>query len=156
MKFLYTDIDFVLSLASEIKVYQTKWGDIQKFNDKAVKVYNRILQETEALPVITSTWRDHHSLKQLQEIFIEWAGIEVAPIDVTPSIPGMILQYQAEHRSKEILQHVNQFNPSNWCAIDDLDLSKWMDGDHFVWLPRSNEGIKQCNKANKVINLLNK
>ena len=155
MKLLYTDIDYVLSLDSEYISYNTRWGNIDKFNEKAVKVYNRILHETGALPVITSTWRDHLNLQQLQEVFIEWAGIDVAPIDVTPSIPGMTLQHQAEHRSKEILQHVSEHQPSAWCAIDDLDMSEWLGEDHFILCKKTNEGIKQSGKADKVIKILN-
>jgi len=154
MKFIYTDIDFVLCLASEYKYHDTKWGLIQKFNPGAVKVYNQILTETGALPIITSDWRYHYNLESLREIFLEWAGIIVKPAGITPEIPGIVLQRQAEWRAKEILEHVNQFKPDFWVAIDDLDLSPWIDASHFVICPRSNEGIKQCGKANKVIKLL--
>ena len=162
MKFLYTDIDYVLSLASEMGKKQTRWGWISPFNAKAVAVYNHILRETGAVPVISSDWKLGHSLEDLQGIFTEFAGIEVAPIDVTESLWGVrfrSLQELEECRATEILMHVEKHKPEAWVAIDDLDISKfmlpWESEKHFVHLPRMNEGIKQSGKADKVIKLLN-
>lgn len=155
MKILYTDIDYVLSLASEMGKKMTKWGWVSPFNSKAVKVYNEILEKTGAEIVISSDWKHHWTLEDLQQIFTEFAGIIKAPIDTTPYIPGATLQQLEEFRAKEILQHVEKRNPDAWVAIDDLDLSKWIDSLHFVHLPRMNEGIKQSGKAKEVIEKLN-
>jgi len=156
MKILYTDIDYVLSLSSEYTQKQTKWGWVSRFNAKAVSVYNEILEKTGALPVISSDWKHHYTLTQLQEIFVDFAGISRIPVDTTPYIPGATLQQLEEFRAKEILQHVEKRNPDAWVAIDDLDLSKWIDPLHFVHLPHMNEGIKQSGKAKEVIKLLNR
>jgi hypothetical protein len=155
MKLLYTDIDYVLSLATETKNYMNKWGCMNKFNAKAVNVYNKILKETGAFPVISSDWRHHYSLQQLQEIFTEWAHINVKPIDVTGNIPGSFQELEM-NRAKEILAHVNEHNLESWVAIDDLDLSPWLPEEHFVCLPRLNEGIKQTGKEKEIIEKLNK
>lgn len=155
MKILYTDIDYVLSLSSEPNMKMTKWGWISPFNKKAVSVYNDILEKTGALPVISSDWKHHHTLTELQEIFVDFAGITTIPIDTTPYIPGATLQKLEEFRAKEILQHVEKRNPDAWVAIDDLDLSKWIDPLHFVHCPRMNEGIKQSGKAKEAIEKLN-
>ena len=155
MKIIYTDIDYVLSLASERTIKQTKWGLLYKFNDKAVSSYNKILEKTDAEIVVSSDWKQSFTLKELQEIFTEWAGIKKQPIDVTPTIPKVTFQKLEEYRAKEILQHVEKYKPNSWVAIDDLDLSKWIDPLHFVYLPRMNEGIKQSNKAEQVIKKLN-
>jgi hypothetical protein len=155
MKFIYTDIDYVLSLGSEIVNHHTKWGILQKFNPKAVNVYNHILKETSAIPVITSDWRFNHTLSKLQEIFIEWAKIDVPPIDVIPELPRRTVQNMDEWRAKEILMHVEKHKPEAWVAIDDMDLSKWLGDDHFVHLPKFMEGIKQIGKAEKIIKKLN-
>ena len=159
MKILYTDIDYVLSLSSEMNKKQTKWGWVSPFNAKAVKIYNEILEKTGAEIVISSDWRHHWTLAHLQEIFVEFAGIIKAPIDTTSYIPGGSLQQLEEYRAKEILLHVEQNKPEAWVAIDDLDLSKgmlpWIAENHFVHLPRMNEGIKQTSKAEKIIKLLN-
>ena len=151
MKVIYTDIDYTLSLATEMLSHNTKWGNIYKFNAKAVAVYNEILEKTGAVPVISSDWRNNFTLKQLQEIFTEWAKIKVAPIDVTGSTEFTSVYKVAENRAKEILEHVRINKHEAWVAIDDYNLSYWIDELHFVHTPRSTEGIKQTGKKEKVI-----
>lgn len=155
-KHLYLDIDGVLSLSSEIKYHQTKWGYLQKFNKKAVDILNFVIEKTDTDIIISSDWKYHFSLKQLQEIFLEWAKIEKAPIGLTPkSGTKLTLQNLEKCRAEEILEHVFLTKPERWVAIDDLDLSNWIDNEHFIWLPKSNEGIKQSSKKEKIIRLLN-
>lgn len=154
-RFIYTDIDGVLCLGTENKYHLTKWGYLQKFNPKAVKIFNEILQKTNADIIISSDWKYHFNLKQLGEIFLEWAKIDKAPIDVTPSSEKITLQQLEEFRAKEILEHVSLHKPNSWVAIDDLDLCQYIDSDHFVWLPKYMEGIKQSSKKDKIIQLLN-
>lgn len=157
MRILYTDIDLVLSLMTEIKPQQSKWGLICRFNSKAVDVYNFILKETQAVPVITSDWKLYYSLKELQEIFKEWAHIDVAPIDVTVNYWGecyKTFQEIEECRAMEILEHVNRIKPESWVVIDDLNLSEWIKEDHFVHLPHPNEGIKQSGRKQEIIRKL--
>lgn len=158
MKFLYTDIDSVLSLGSEMNPVLTKWGNVHRFNTKAVKVYNEILSKTGAEIVVSSDWKHHYNLEQLQEIFTEWAKISKAPIDVTPYLWGIKftnVQQLEECRAAEILAHVKKFNPESWVAIDDLDLRNWLPEENFVFLPRFMEGIKQTGKAQETILKLN-
>jgi hypothetical protein len=155
MKILYTDIDYVLSLASEPNMKMTKWGWVSPFNKKAVQVYNEIISKTGAEIVISSDWKTHWSLEQLQEIFVEWAGIIKPPFDVTPTIPGVILQKLEEWRAKEILTHVKKYKLESWVAIDDLYLNSWISDENFVWLTRVNEGIKQTGKKEEIIRKLN-
>lgn len=152
--YLYTDIDYVLSLASERTFKQTKWGHVHKFNNKAVKVLNFILEQTMADIIVSSDWKNHFTLQQLQEIFVEWAGVCRPPIDVTPHVKGATMQTLEEYRAKEILEHVLINKPDSWVAIDDLDLRPWIPDNYFVHLPISNEGIKQNGKAQKIINIL--
>jgi hypothetical protein len=122
-------------------------------------VYNSVLEKTQAVPVITSDWKLNHSFEELKEIFDEWAHIKMAPVDVTISFWGdrfKSLQDLEECRAMEILEHVERTKPESWVAIDDLDLSSWIDENHFVHLPRMNEGIKQTGKAKKIIECFNK
>ena len=154
-KYLYTDIDGVLSLGQEIKYYQTKWRFLQKFNPGAVKVYNEILEKTGAEIVISSSWKWEFELKQLQEIFTQWARISKEPIDITPEVFMPSLQYEQRCRAKEILLHVKENNVDSWVAIDDLDLRPFLPSENFVWLPKFYEGVKQTGKKEEIIKKLN-
>jgi hypothetical protein len=153
-KYIYTDIDYVLSLSTEVKKYSTTWGFLQKFNAKAVSIYNEILAKTGAVPVISSDWKDHWTLQQLQEIFVEWAGISIPPIDVTESIPGITMELLEKWRAKEILQHVEKHKPDAWIAIDDLYLIPHITEEHFVYCSHVTEGIKQSGKKDQAIKKL--
>jgi len=155
MKILYTDIDYVLSLGTEIHPKMTKWGYVSRFNKRAVEIYNEILEKTGAEIVISSDWKTHWSLEQLGEIFTEFARISKKPIDVTPGFPNRTIQKLEEFRAKEILRHVEDNKPESWVAIDDLDLRPWISEEHFVHLSRYMEGIKQSGKRNEIIKKLN-
>jgi hypothetical protein len=148
------DIDGVLSLGSEINPKSTKWGIIHRFNKRAVEYLNEILEKTDADIVISSDWKNHFTLEQLQEIFVEWGGVWKMPIDVTPTIPGVTLQELEEWRAKEILQHVEKCSPDSWIAVDDLFLNSWISDEHCVYLSRHMEGIKQTGKKQEIIDKL--
>jgi len=155
MKFLYLDIDGVLSLGSEIHPKLTKWGYVHRVNKKAVRVLNEIIDETDTDIILSSDWKDHYSLTSLQEIFVEMMGVKKAPIDVTVSLKGRTMQLLEKYRSEEILEHVNRIKPLHWTAVDDLDLSLWLPEKRFVICTRFYEGIKQTGKREEIIKKLN-
>lgn len=152
-KFIYLDIDGVLCLGSEIHPKLTEWGYVYRFNTKAVRVLNEILEKTDADIIISSDWKDHYSLKDLQSIF-EWQKVIKKPIDITESLPFTELQFLEEKRAKEILNHIEIHKPGSWVVLDDLDLKTWISEKHFIYLPRFMEGIKQTGKKEEIINKL--
>ncbi len=152
-KFIYLDIDGVLSLGSEIHPKLTEWGYVYRFNAKAVNVLNEILESTNADIIISSDWKSHYSLKDLQNIF-EWQGVIKTPIDITKTLPFSQHQLIEEERAKEILNHMETYRPGCWVAIDDLNLQTWISTDHFVHTPRFMEGIKQTGKKEEIIRKL--
>lgn len=152
-RFIYLDIDGVLCLGSEIHPKLTEWGYVHRFNAKAVKVLNEILKKCDADIIISSDWKEHYSLKDLQSIF-EWQKVIKGPIDITPSVPFSNMQLLEENRAKEILQHYETHMPGSWVVIDDLDLRTWISEKHFILTPRFMEGIKQTGKKQEIINKL--
>jgi len=152
-KFIYLDLDGVLSLGSEIHPKLTEWGYVHRFNAKAVQMFNEVLEVTNADIIISSDWKQHYSLESLQGIF-KWQKVIKVPIDITPSLKFTSMQLLEENRAKEILEHVDKFKPGFWVAIDDLDLRTWINDKHFVLCPRFMEGIKQIGKMNEIINKL--
>ena len=62
------------------------WIKMDNFNDKAVKILNSILLETDAEIVVSSDWKLYCTLDELKEMFTKY-GVIKQPIDTTPSIP---------------------------------------------------------------------
>jgi len=135
------------------------------FDEKAVKVLNEILEETDAEIVVSSDWKRWASVEEMGQYY-ESKGIIKKPIAFTDSILYDDYEYFPWHRtwepeqtrSLEILQYLGQ-NPhiTHWVAIDDLNMSlrdvddKSWGLKNFVLTPVNNEGIKQTGIKEKVL-----
>lgn len=174
MKILFLDHDGVICLSTE-------WGSrfknregldsyFDRFNDKAIAVLNEIIDETDCEIVISSDWRYHSPLEQMQELY-KIRGIRKSPIaytrlDLDPTLfVGTYSNTEMEEtRSWEILDWVNSHQEiTHWVAVDDLDLSEHFGPvsknyawglKNFVRTPRSSEGIKQSGIKQKIIKFL--
>ena len=167
MKVLFLDHDGVICLSSEWgSRFKNKEGldsAFDRFNDKAIKVLNEIIEETDCEIVISSDWRFHAPLEQMQELY-RIRGIKKSPIAYTRSdldwklakdvAPNLELEVT---RSLEILSWLED-NPqvTHWVAVDDMDLSKRPDWGlkNFVRTPKSDEGIKQSGVKDKILKFL--
>jgi hypothetical protein len=148
---LFLDHDGVICLSTE-------WGSrfkkegldglFDRFNQKALNVLNDIIDETDCEIVISSDWRFHATLSQMQQLYKE-RGIAKPPINYT-KISDWVNNAE-ETRVAEILDYVNKKNITKWVAVDDLDLSEL---GNFVQTPRSSEGIKQIGVKEKIIKFL--
>ena len=183
-KVLFLDLDGVLCLASEWggrfkkqKLWNKKYPDNQviyytqfdkmdvefrfdNFNPKAVTVLNEILELTDAEIVISSDWRFDCSVEEMQSLFRQY-GVNKVPIDYTPTLDvkdfhaleeDKIKGYGAE-RAMEIKKWL-EIHPqvTHWVAVDDIDMAPYL--DNFVHTPRENEGIKQRDIKDRLINFL--
>jgi hypothetical protein len=102
MNVIFTDIDGVFNLAVSSK---------KNWNYSSIEIYNRICEEFDLKPVITSTWRTNHSIKELQRVFDYW-GVDTPIYDYTPIL-------YSEPRGIEIDTWLRE-NPCNkWVVIDD-------------------------------------
>lgn len=117
------------------------------FDQKAVRVLNRILGETGAQVVVSSDWRVGTELGVMQE-FYQDHGVLRVPISMTPVIGHDGL---ASTRVQEIQQWLAGNPHGRWVAVDDMNLSAL---NSFVLTPKSREGIKQSGVADKIINAL--
>lgn len=100
MRIIFTDIDGVLN-----PHWRTKWSK------NAIAIYNKICKEYNLYPVITSTWRNNHTIEQLQRIFDE-QGITVKIYDYTPHL-------DQKERGLEIKQWLDNNHCDNYVVIDD-------------------------------------
>jgi hypothetical protein len=177
---LFLDHDGVICLSSEWGSRYKKKGfdtnpqtplDIRmdNFNTKAVKVLNEIIEETGCDLVISSDWKRHGTLEQLQEMFIT-RGIK-PPIDVTPFFHDLAMNQKLpkdfvlpHFDSLEIERHIEILHwlkehpeVTHWVAVDDLNMTKrdtW-GLDNFVHCTRPyNEGIKQSGIKDKILKFL--
>jgi hypothetical protein len=172
MKILFLDHDGVICLATE-------WGSrfknkekFDRFNEKAVKILNKIIKETDCEIVVSSDWKNHVTLEQMQELY-KIRGILKSPIDYTPDADysddfKWSREYEYEQsRCLEIKTWLkNHPDVTNWVAVDDMSLSNkyYFEYDkyrgewgleNFVHTPLHNEGIKQSSVKDKIIKILN-
>lgn len=182
MKIIFLDHDGVLCLAQQWggrRKKQAEWNrlnpdncvyyeyesykmDIEyrfdDFDDKAIKILNQILKETDAEIVVSSDWRLECSLEQMQE-FYKKSGIIKLPIGYTPQLESEDIKsfkippgYE-EERAAEIKKWLSNNEVGSWVAIDDLNMQPYL--NKFVRTIRMNEGIKQSGIKQKVIRYLN-
>lgn len=99
MNIIFTDIDGVLNPS-----YSKSWSK------NGIAIYNRICNDFNLIPVISSTWRRNHTLEQLQSIFYE-QGINQNILDVTPDLE--------DYRGIEIDQWLRENSWNKFVVIDD-------------------------------------
>jgi len=163
-KVLFLEHDGVICLAKEWgSRFKNKEGGLDalfdRFNEKAVKVLNEIIDETDCEIVISSGWRFYCSLSEMQQLY-KIRGIKKIPIgyirndldweifkDVNPD------KESETTRVMDILSYVFENNLNNWVAVDVMDLNLLV---NFVHTPKSMEGIKQSGIKEKIIKFLNK
>ena len=189
MKVIFLDHDGVICLSSEWggrHKKQEKWGErklsmsmgevpleyrFDNFNQKAIKVLNKIIKETGAEIVTSSDWKRWANLEEMGEYY-ESQGISKKPIDLTPNL-GQCNWYNNKiwiwspqwdlemTRVIEIKQYLHDHPEiTHWVAVDDLDMGKngesWKDWglDNFVLTPKGSEGIKQSGIEEKILKFL--
>jgi hypothetical protein len=161
MKTIFLDIDGVLATHKEFMMNRTKFRKKYStamelripypFNSGCVKVLNEILQETDAEIVLSSDWRLHWNLEELDKIF-KFNGVIKSPTGATGFSKRKMSSDLEDDRTWQIKSYIEAQNITNWVAIDDLNLSGL--GDRFV-MTRDNEGLKQTGLKNKILKILN-
>jgi len=159
--YIFLDIDGVLATSHQFSTNRKKWHptyDCYRFDEKCVKVFNSIIEEVNSIIILSSDWKHHYSIEQMNEIF-EWNSVNAVVTDITPKLWGVKFTSPSQlHdcRADEILKYVHEHEVQNWIAIDDLDLSPWISPEHFVRTPKVSEGIKQSGIKDKILNIINK
>lgn len=161
MKVIFLDIDGVLATNKEFAMnrtkFQTKHPEALEiripypFNSGCVKILNEILEITNAIIVLSSDWRFHWDLKDLDKIF-KFNGVVKSPVAITSKIKRKMSSDLEDDRAFQINTYVNNMLPDTWVAIDDLNLSSL--GDNFV-KTKDSEGLKQTGIKDKIIKILN-
>ena len=202
MKVIFLDNDGVICLSNNWGTRhkkQKEWGGrklsmsmreipleyrFDNFDPKAVKVLNKILEETGAEIVVSSDWRLYATLEELGDYY-ESQGIIKRPIGLTEIFhftnwrdEGFVPDHddfcwsRNESREQERYFEIARWlgkNPSvtHWVAVDDLHMGIHVENssygpfdredwglENFVWTPRDWEGIKQSGVKEKILKFL--
>ena len=188
MKVIFLDNDGVICLSSnwgtrakKRKLFLSKNPEFSKeinklpvihrfdnFDKKAVSILNEIISETDCEIVVSSDWKLHATLEELQEYY-ESQGIIKKPIDTTPKMEefdpetnGLYMWkgFLEAKRIVEIKKFITEHPEiTHWVSVDDLDMSNSTKNrnlglDNFVLTPRINEGIKQSGIKDKILKFL--
>ena len=157
---IFLDIDGVLATSNQYYTNPKKWHaeyTCYRFDKKCVDVFNSILDNlNDFVIILSSDWQDKYSLEAMNQIF-EWNEVNAKITEFTGMAWGVkffSVSELEECRAYDINKYVEDHEIENWLAIDDLDLSPWIDETHFVRTPRANEGIKQSSKKDKILSIL--
>lgn len=153
---LFLDIDGVLATNKEYNKNRHKfWNKNPEFrelnvpypyNVGCVKILNEILEETDADIVLSSDWKLHWNLGDLDKIF-KLNGITKSPIDVTGDHP-IALNHLEKNRFNEIKIYIQDKDIKNYVIVDDLRLDIY--SDRFV-RTKDSEGLKQTGVKDKIL-----
>ena len=138
MKTIFLAIDGVLVL-DELSELHPEFA--HPFDKECVFVLNQILDETNAVIVLSSTWKKVWDLKRLDMIF-KFNGVIRSPLDVTSDL---------NNREKEIIDYVQQNKISDFVILDDMKLVIFP--KNFVKCNMS-KGLKQYGIKDKIISIL--
>jgi hypothetical protein len=166
MKVIFLDIDGVLATHKQYMMNRKKFQDknpiakelniLYPFDPKCVKVFNEILDATDADIVLSSDWKLHFSLEDIDKIF-KFNGVNKSPIDTTVNEDAS-MSNQTMNRAFQIGEYVTRKNITNYVVIDDLNVGKYMvitnEEDKF-FLTDDFEGIKKVGLKDKIIKKLN-
>lgn len=158
MKILFLDLDGVMvpvfgCKGNDLAISKNNQWDVEPFSKLAVKILNEIIEKTDCEIILSSDWRDHFTLPEIQDIFFA-NSVNKAPIGFT----GNSKLYTADKleigREAEIREYINTHDIKQWCAVDDLNLSGL--GNRFIHCKSPQMGIKQCSLKEKIISILNR
>lgn len=164
-KVIFLDIDGVLATNAQYFMNSTKFKKKNKwaeelrvqypFDKGCVKIFNEILELTDAEIILSSSWRIIYNLEELDIIFKKNDVIK-SPVDITPN--NFVSSDMTKTRAAEIESYLMENEVGRYVVIDDLPVGKYMqltnDDDKFVKTIDS-EGLKQLGVKNKIIKILN-
>lgn len=158
---IFLDIDGVLTTNAEFMRSRTNFWKKHEdarilkipypFNPGCVKVFNDILEITDAEIVLSSDWRRYFTLEDLEKIF-KFNKVIKSPMGVTEIQPCSFSMFD-KNRAHEIELYVNKYKLEKYVIIDDLDLEYFCSVEHFV-KTTDREGIKQLNIKQKILKVL--
>lgn len=148
-KIIFLDIDGVLCTFTEYakSKHDKRYGTrVYPFKKECVEQLNRIIENTGAKIVVSSSWRKLFSREHLQEIF-DNNGVKSKILDITS---GSTQWMSENNRSSEINAWINE-HECKYCILDDLNLSEWFE-DFVNTVEMSGLTKEDADKAIEILN----
>jgi hypothetical protein len=157
---IFLDIDGVLATNKEYSRNRTKFHkkfEIARklhipypYNPECVKILNEILQETDSQIILSSDWRLHWDIEEIDQIF-KFNQIIKSPVGFTQNMHVSMSNLE-KNRINEIENYIKNHDVGSYVIIDDLDMG-FYGLDRFV-KTKDSEGIKQTGLKEKIIKIL--
>lgn len=150
MKVLFLDIDGVLNHKyfydniEKIKLVHNNYP-YTEFDPKSVSLLNKIIDETNAKLVISSSWRVDSNLSSI----FKTVGIKHDIYGITPWLINNC------HRGDEIQKYIIENEVNTYCILDDVDDFYDFQKPYFVKCNSSKDGLNEI-VAKRAIEILNK
>jgi len=92
-------------------------------NETCIVNINNIINKTSAKIVVSSDWKNQHTIEELKILFKKW-NIKGEIIGVTDNLwpEGGSLSMIEKYRCNEINKYISEFDITNYVIIDDLEL----------------------------------
>lgn len=156
IKLIFVDVDGVFNSETYYRK-RAEDGDVRpyplsEFDPEAVKQYMRIIQETGAKTVISSSWRHTDGLRSI----LKNVGFRGSPLDfeITPYL-GTIRGLEIKKYMEDYLDKHPDEEIGSYCIIDDDIDMLYEQKDNFVRTDAFYGGLTK-EKADRVIKILNK
>lgn len=162
----FLDIDGVIATDNENIDIVTKdfmnenvWAKELKvpypFNQGCVAILNDILKQTDADIVLSSDWKKHWTLEQLDIIFKK-NGVIKSPIDITPK-DFISFRNIERNRAHQIEKYIKDNEVEKYVIVDDLWLEFYLEESkpNFV-RTEGYYGIKEPGIKENILNILQK
>lgn len=129
-RYIFLDIDGPLNTGRNEYLNPGMYG--HHFDDEAVRNLRRIVDETSARIVISSSWR-HLGVVKIRALWKEW-GLPGKIIGCTPGAWGEGAQF--DKRGEEILQWLsdNTTGRYSYVVIDDMGTDESLPGQEARWI----------------------
>lgn len=156
IKIIFVDVDGVFNSETYYRK-RAEDGDVRpyplsEFDPETVKQYMRIIQETGAKTVISSSWRHTDGLRSI----LKNVGFRGSPLDfeITPYL-GTIRGLEIKKYMEDYLDKHPDEEIESYCIIDDDIDMLYEQKDNFVRTDAFYGGLTK-EKADRVIKILNK
>ena len=150
-KVIFLDFDGVLateeyteSLLISGQKTKDKFGTI--FNPNCIENFNRVISQTNAKIVITSSWKNYLSLWDIMRMW-RYRKLLGMVIGVTPSISI----YRGEEINKWLCKHIGI---TNYIIIDDMDYRQFRNEQHSHLVTTNHFSGLDSSSAQEAIRLL--